>query len=428
MVIHGLGGGGREHAIIRKIKESPDCGTVYCAPGNGGIASDAICVPEVKATDIEGAVKLAQEKKVDFVIVAPDDPLVAGMVDAMERAGIPAFGPNKAAAIIEGSKAFSKDLMKKYGIPTAKYEIFTQADPAIAYVRAQNEYPTVIKADGLALGKGVIIAKDEAEAITAITDMLEGNKFGASGSRIVIEQYLSGPEVSVLALTDGNTMRPLVSAMDHKRALDGDEGLNTGGMGTIAPNPAFTEEVAEKAMQRIFLPTMQAMNKEGRTFRGCLFFGLMVVAGEPYVIEYNCRFGDPEAQVVLPLLEGDLLRAMVATTKGELASVPLGRKAGSAACVVMASGGYPVAYESGKEISGLDAQGQAKGATVYHAGTKQLDGRFYTAGGRVLGVTSRGSDLNDALDQAYAAVKSISFDKAHYRHDIGRKAGGKYGH
>ncbi len=422
-----IGGGGREHAIIRKIKESPDCGVVYCAPGNGGIAADAICCPDVKATDIEGAVKLAKENQVDFVIVAPDDPLVAGMVDALNAEGIPAFGPNKAAAIIEGSKAFSKDLMKKYGIPTAKYEIFTETDKAVAYVKAQNEYPTVIKADGLALGKGVIIAQSEKEAIEAITDMLEGNKFGASGSRIVIEQFLSGPEVSVLALTDGNVMVPLTSAMDHKRAFDFDEGLNTGGMGTIAPNPVYTEEVAQKAMQRIFLPTMEAMKKENRTFRGCLFFGLMVVNGDPYVIEYNCRFGDPETQVVLPLMEGDLLKAMVATAKGELTSVPVSVKKGSAACVVMASGGYPVKYESGKEICGLDANGQVEGATVYHAGTKQAEGKYLTAGGRVLGVTAFGDTLNDALDGAYAAVSKISFEKAHYRHDIGRKAGGKYG-
>ena len=422
-----IGGGGREHAIIRKIKESPDCGTVYCAPGNGGIAADAICCPEVKATDIEGAVKLALDKKVDFVIVAPDDPLVAGMVDAMNAAGLPAFGPNKAAAIIEGSKAFSKDLMKKYGIPTARYEIFTETDKAVAYVKAQNEYPTVIKADGLALGKGVIIAQSEEEAVEAITDMLEGNKFGASGSRIVIEQFLTGPEVSVLALTDGSVMVPLTSAMDHKRAYDNDEGLNTGGMGTIAPNPVFTPEVAEKAMQRIFLPTMEAMKKENRTFRGCLFFGLMVVDGDPYVIEYNCRFGDPETQVVLPLMEGDLLKAMVATAKGELASVPVSVKSGSAACVVMASGGYPVKYESGKEIAGLDANGQLDGAIIYHAGTKHADGKYLTAGGRVLGVTALGSDLNSALDGAYAAVERIAFEKAHYRHDIGRKAGGKYG-
>ena len=422
-----IGGGGREHAIIRKIKESPDCGTVYCAPGNGGIAADAICCPEVKATDIDSAVKLALDKKVDFVIVAPDDPLVAGMVDAMNAAGLPAFGPNKAAAIIEGSKAFSKDLMKKYGIPTARYEVFTEVAPAVEYVKAQNEYPTAIKADGLALGKGVIIAQNEAEAVEAITDMLEGNKFGASGSRIVIEQFLVGPEVSVLALTDGNVMVPLTSAMDHKRAHDHDEGLNTGGMGTIAPNPVFTAEVAEKAMQRIFLPTMEAMKQEGRTFRGCLFFGLMVCDGEPYVIEYNCRFGDPETQVVLPLMEGDLLHAMVATAKGELANVPVSVKSGSAACVVMASGGYPVKYESGKVIEGLKADGQLDDAIIYHAGTKLSEGQYLTAGGRVLGVTALGADLNAALDGAYAAVDKITFEKAHYRHDIGRKAGGKYG-
>ncbi len=417
-----IGGGGREHAIIRKIKESPDCGTVYCAPGNGGIAADAICCPEVKATDIDGAVKLALEKKVDFVIVAPDDPLVAGMVDAMNAAGLPAFGPNKAAAIIEGSKAFSKDLMKKYGIPTAQYEVFTDAAKAIEYVRARGEYPTVVKADGLALGKGVIIAKDEAEAVAAITDMLEGNKFGASGSRIVIEQFLEGPEVSVLALTDGNVMIPLTSAMDHKRAYDRDEGLNTGGMGTIAPNPAFTPEVAEKAMQRIFLPTMEAMKKEGRTFRGCLFFGLMVVGGEPYVIEYNCRFGDPETQVVLPLLETDIMDIIEAVWEEKLDELDIKWSDQACACVVMASGGYPEKYETGKEISGLDENGQCPDVFVYHAGTKLDGGRFYTAGGRVLGVTATGSDLKSALDSAYKAVKGISFEKAHYRTDIGKKA------
>ena len=423
-----IGGGGREHAIIRKIKESPLCGTVYCAPGNGGISADAICCPEVKATDIEGAVKLAKEKNVDFVIVAPDDPLAAGMVDALEEAGIPAFGPKKNAAVIEGSKAFAKDLMKKYGIPTADYEVFTDAEKAIAYLKDKNSYPAVIKADGLALGKGVIIAQNEDEAVQAVRDMLLDGRFGASGSRIVIEQFLSGPEVSVLALTDGKVMRPLSSAMDHKRANDFDEGLNTGGMGTIAPNPLFTKEVAEKAMQRIFLPTMEAMNKEGRTFRGCLFFGLMIVDGEPYVIEYNCRFGDPETQVVLPLLEGDLLEAMIATAKGELESVPLSAKPGSAACVVMASGGYPVKYVSGKEISGLDADGQLSGATVYHAGTRREGGKYFTAGGRVLGVTATGDTLDSALDGAYAAVSKIRFDGAHYRNDIGRKAGGHHGH
>ena len=421
-----VGGGGREHAIIKKLKENPEVEKIFALPGNGGIAADAECVP-IGAKDIPAMVAFAVEQQVDYAVVAPDDPLVLGAVDALNEKGIPCFGPTAAAAQIEGSKVFAKDLMKKYGIPTAQYEVFTDAAKAIEYVRARGEYPTVVKADGLALGKGVIIAKDEAEAVAAITDMLEGNKFGASGSRIVIEQFLEGPEVSVLALTDGNVMIPLTSAMDHKRAYDRDEGLNTGGMGTIAPNPAFTPEVAEKAMQRIFLPTMEAMKQEGRTFRGCLFFGLMVVGGEPYVIEYNCRFGDPETQVVLPLMEGDLLRAMVATAKGELATVPVSVKPGSAACVVMASGGYPVKYESGKEITGLDEQGQVPGATVYHAGTKRQDGKYLTAGGRVLGVTALGDSLNDALDGAYAAVRRISFEKAHYRHDIGRKAGGKYG-
>ena len=424
-----IGGGGREHAIIRKIKESPLCGKVYCAPGNGGIATDAECIPSVKATDVEGAVRLAQEKKVDFVIVAPDDPLVLGMVDALEAAGIPAFGPRKNAAILEGSKAFAKDLMKKYGIPTAAYEIFTDAEAAIAYVRAQNAYPTVIKADGLALGKGVIIAQSEQEAVTAIRDMLEGGRFGDSGRRIVVEQFLSGPEVSVLALTDGEVVRPLCSSMDHKRALDNDEGLNTGGMGTIAPNPAYTDEVAAKAMDRIFLPTIRAMNAEGRTFRGCLYFGLMVVDGDPYVIEYNCRFGDPETQVVLPMMEGDLLRAMIATREGTLAQADFSTRDGFAACVVMASGGYPVKYETGKEIFGLDANGQIPdgSATVYHAGTKREGGALCTAGGRVLGVTARGRTLNDAVAAAYRAVSTIRFEGEHHRRDIGRKAGATYG-
>ena len=424
-----IGGGGREHAIIRKIKESPLCGKVYCAPGNGGIAADAECIPSVKATDVEGAVRLAQEKKVDFVIVAPDDPLVLGMVDALEAAGIPAFGPRKNAAILEGSKVFAKDLMKKYGIPTAAYEIFTDAEAAIAYVRAQNVYPTVIKADGLALGKGVIIAQSEQEAVTAIRDMLEGGRFGDSGRRIVVEQFLSGPEVSVLALTDGQVVRPLCSSMDHKRALDNDEGLNTGGMGTIAPNPAYTDEVAAKAMDRIFLPTIRAMNAEGRTFRGCLYFGLMVVDGEPYVIEYNCRFGDPETQVVLPMMEGDLLRAMIATREGTLAQADFSTRGGFAACVVMASGGYPVKYETGKEIFGLDASGQIPdgSATVYHAGTKREGGALCTAGGRVLGVTTRGQTLNDAVAAAYRAVSTIRFEGEHHRRDIGRKAGATYG-
>ena len=424
-----IGGGGREHAIIRKIKESPLCGKVYCAPGNGGIAADAECIPSVKATDVEGAVRLAQEKKVGFVIVAPDDPLVLGMVDALEAAGIPAFGPRKNAAILEGSKAFAKDLMKKYGIPTAAYEIFTDAEAAIAYVRAQNAYPTVIKADGLALGKGVIIAQSEQEAVTAIRDMLEGGRFGDSGRRIVVEQFLSGPEVSVLALTDGEVVRPLCSSMDHKRALDNDEGLNTGGMGTIAPNPAYTDEVAAKAMDRIFLPTIRAMNAEGRTFRGCLYFGLMVVDGEPYVIEYNCRFGDPETQVVLPMMEGDLLRAMIATREGTLAQADFSTRDGFAACVVMASGGYPVKYETGKEIFGLDANGQIPdgSATVYHAGTKREGGALCTAGGRVLGVTAQGQTLNEAVAAAYRAVSTIRFEGEHHRRDIGRKAGATYG-
>ena len=415
-----IGGGGREHAIIRKIKESPLCGKVYCAPGNGGIAADAECIPSVKATDVEGAVRLAQEKKVGFVIVAPDDPLVLGMVDALEAAGIPAFGPRKNAAILEGSKAFAKDLMRKYGIPTAAYEIFTDAEAAIAYVRAQNAYPTVIKADGLALGKGVIIAQSEQEAVTAIRDMLEGGRFGDSGRRIVVEQFLSGPEVSVLALTDGQVVRPLCSSMDHKRALDNDEGLNTGGMGTIAPNPYYTPEIAKRCMEEIFLPTMAAMNAEGRTFKGCLYFGLMITRDGPKVIEYNCRFGDPETQVVLPLLKSDLLTIFQAVRDGRLSEVPVEFSDESAACVIMASGGYPQKYRTGYEISGLDGMGQAEGVTVYHAGTKLEGGKFFTSGGRVLGVTAVGKDRAEALAKSYAAVEKISFADAHYRRDIGR--------
>lgn len=418
-----IGGGGREHAIIRKIKESPLCGTVYCAPGNGGISADAICCPEVKATDIEGAVKLAKEKNVDFVIVAPDDPLAAGMVDALEEAGIPAFGPKKNAAVIEGSKAFAKDLMKKYGIPTADYEVFTDAEKAIAYLKEKNSYPAVIKADGLALGKGVIIAQNEDEAVLAVRDMLLDGRFGASGSRIVIEQFLSGPEVSVLALTDGKVMRPLSSAMDHKRANDFDEGLNTGGMGTIAPNPYYTPQIAQVCMETIFKPTVAAMNAEGRPFKGCLYFGLMLTPDGPKVIEYNCRFGDPETQVVLPLLESDLLAVMQAATNGTLAQTEVKFSGQSAACVVLASGGYPQHYEKGKPITGLaDGQLPGGGATVYHAGTALADNVLVTSGGRVLGVTAVADSLFDAVAAAYGAADQIGFEGLHRRSDIGQKA------
>ena len=423
-----VGGGGREHAIIKKLKENPVVETIYALPGNGGIAADAVCVPQISATDIGAIVDFAVSHAVGFAVVAPDDPLALGCVDALHAAGIPCFGPDAKAARIESSKVFAKDLMQKHHIPTARYEVFTSPAEALAFLRTAS-FPIVIKADGLALGKGVIIAQSEQEAVTAIRDMLEGGRFGDSGRRIVVEQFLSGPEVSVLALTDGEVVRPLCSSMDHKRALDNDEGLNTGGMGTIAPNPAYTDEVAAKAMDRIFLPTIRAMNAEGRTFRGCLYFGLMVVDGEPYVIEYNCRFGDPETQVVLPMMEGDLLRAMIATREGTLAQADFSTRGGFAACVVMASGGYPVKYETGKEIFGLDANGQIPdgSATVYHAGTKREGGALCTAGGRVLGVTARGQTLNDAVAAAYRAVSTIRFEGEHHRRDIGRKAGATYG-
>lgn len=415
-----VGGGGREHAIIKKLKESPKCGVVYAAPGNGGIAADATCVA-VQATDIAGMVAFAKNEGIDFVVVAPDDPLVLGMVDALGEAGIPAFGPNKAAAIIEGSKVFSKGLMKKYNIPTAAYESFDDAAAALRYLKAQNRYPAVIKADGLALGKGVVIAQNEAEAEAAIHSMMEEGAFGESGRRVVVEEFLTGLEVSVLCFTDGNVVAPMASSMDHKRALDNDQGLNTGGMGTIAPHPAFTPALAERCMREIFMPTIEAMKREGREFRGCLYFGLMLCEDGPKVIEYNCRFGDPETQVVLPLLEGDLLEVMQATAAGRLAQVKFGQKPGAAACVVVASGGYPTAYQKGFAIHGLDEHGQAGGVCVYHAGTRLQDGVFYSNGGRVLGVTAVGKTLPQALQTAYDAVKDIGFEGSFYRSDIGKK-------
>ena len=362
----------------------------------------------------------AREKNIDFAVVAPDDPLVLGMADAMEAAGIPAFGPSKAAAAIEGSKVFSKGLMKKYGIPTARYEVFDSEEAAAEYVRAQNSYPTVIKADGLALGKGVIIAEDEKTALEAIHSIMGDRIFGASGSRIVVEEFLEGPEVSVLSFTDGKALVPMVSSKDHKRALDDDKGLNTGGMGTIAPNPFYTPEIAERCMKEIFLPTMAAMNAEGRTFKGCLYFGLMLTKNGPKVIEYNCRFGDPETQVVLPLLKTDLLTIFQAVRDGRLAEVPVEFSDGAAACVILASGGYPQKYQTGFEIHGLDGMGQAPGVTVYHAGTRLEDGKFYTSGGRVLGVTAVGGDLSEALAKSYAAAEKIVFEGVHYRKDIGK--------
>ena len=417
-----VGGGGREHAIIRKLKQSAGVTEILCAPGNGGIAADAVCVP-VAATDVENMVELACAQHVDYVVVAPDDPLALGMVDALAEKGIPAFGPDKAAARIEASKVFSKNLMKKYGIPTAEYETFTNADEAMAYIRARGKYPVVVKADGLALGKGVLICEDEAAAESAVKGMLEEGMFGASGRRVVVEEFLTGPEVSVLSFTDGKTVVPMVSSMDHKRALDGDKGLNTGGMGTVAPNPCYTNEIAGVCMETIFKPTVAAMAAEGCPFKGCLYFGLMLTPDGPKVIEYNCRFGDPETQVVLPLLESDLLAIMRATTDGTLDKAEVRFSHKSAACVVLASGGYPQHYEKGKVITGL-VNGQLPGgeAVVYHAGTALKDGQLVTAGGRVLGVTATADTLKQALEKAYAASEQIHFDGLHKRTDIGARA------
>ena len=406
-----VGGGGREHAIVMKLAESHKVGKLYCTPGNGGISRYAECF-DVAATDIEGVVK------VDMVAVAPDDPLVLGMVDALQAEGFKTFGPKKNAAIIEGSKVFSKDLMKKYNIPTAKYEVFTNSEDAIKYVKEQNTYPAVIKADGLALGKGVILAENEKEAVEAIHSMIDDKQFGESSSTIVVEEYLTGPEVSVLSFTDGKTVVPMISSMDHKRALDGDKGLNTGGMGTVAPNPYYTEDIAKECMEKIFLPTINAMNAEGRTFEGCLYFG----PNGPKVIEYNCRFGDPETQVVLPMLEGDLCEIFEAIYEHRLADVKIGWKSGYCTCVVMASGGYPVKYKKGIEMFGMDDKGQVDGAFIYHAGTKYEDGKFYTNGGRVLGVTCNAYTLQGALDKSYEAVSKIKFQGEHFRKDIGQKA------
>lgn len=416
-----VGGGGREHAIIMKLSESSKADKLYCTPGNGGISRLAECF-NVKATDITGVVALAKELSVDMVVVAPDDPLVLGMVDALQAEGFMTFGPDKAAAIIEGSKVFSKELMKKYNIPTAEYEVFDDPAKAVEYIKAQNSYPTVVKADGLALGKGVVIAQNEEEALDAVKSIMEDKIFGASGTRIVVEEFLTGPEVSVLSFCDGKTVVPMVSSMDHKRAYDNDEGLNTGGMGTIAPNPYYTSEVAAECMEKIFLPTVNAMAAEGRAFKGCLYFGLMITPKGPKVIEYNCRFGDPETQVVLPLLDTDLVDIFTAIYEGKLDEIEIKWKNGCSACVVMASGGYPKKYPTGIEMHGMDDKGQVEGAFVYHAGTKYSDGKFLTAGGRVLGVTAAGDTLSDAIDNAYKAVAKISFDGMHFRHDIGQRA------
>lgn len=415
-----VGGGGREHALIRKLLESEKVEKVYCAPGNGGISCDAQCF-SVGATDIDGMVSLAKELKVDCVFVAPDDPLAAGMVDAMEKEGIRAFGPRASAAIIESSKVFSKNLMKKYSIPTAGYEVFENSKDALSYIKEQNKYPVVIKADGLALGKGVIIAQNEAEAEDAVHTIMDDKKFGASGNKVVIEEFITGPEVSVLAFTDGKCVKPMVSSMDHKRAYDGDKGPNTGGMGTISPNPYYTPEIADRCMKEIFLPTIEAMNKEGRTFKGCLYFGLMLTADGPKVIEYNARFGDPETQVVLPRLKTPLCDIVDAVIDEKLSDLDIQWSDEACACVVMASGGYPGSYPKGIEIKGLDSNGQVEGACVFHAGTALEDGVFKTAGGRVLGVTALGTDLKEALKKAYAAVEKITFEGAHYRTDIGNK-------
>ena len=411
-----IGGGGREHAIVKKLKENKEITALYCLPGNGGIAKDAVCVP-VAATDLEGIVRFAKEKDIDYAVVTPDDPLALGAVDLLEAAGVPCFGPNKNAAIIEASKVFSKELMQRYGIPTARYERFDNADDALRYLENAN-LPIVIKADGLALGKGVIIAQTREEAEQAVLAMMKDRRFGKSGERIVIEEFLEGPEVSVLCFTDGKTLVPMVSSMDHKRAGEGDTGLNTGGMGTVAPNPYYTPEIADRCMREIFLPTIRAMAEEGRPFSGCLYFGLMLTVDGPKVIEYNCRFGDPETQVVLPLLKTDLFTVMQAVTEGTLADCPMEFEDGAAACVILASEGYPGAYGKGYPIDIPDCLD----AEVYVAGAKEKDGGLVTSGGRVLGVTAKAPTLGEALKKAYAAAEQIHFENVYYRRDIGKRA------
>lgn len=415
-----VGGGGREHALVRKIKESKKVDEIFCTPGNGGISYDAKCF-DVAATDIDGVVNLAKEIKADLVVVAPDDPLVAGMVDALNKAGFKTFGPRANAAIIEGSKVFSKELMQKYNIPTAEYKVFDNAEDAIEYIKERNEFPTVIKADGLALGKGVIIPENLDDAIAGVKEIMEDKIFGASGNNIVVEEFLTGPEVSVLAFTDGKCVKPMVSSMDHKRALDGDKGLNTGGMGTVSPNPYYTQEVAKECMDKIFMPTINAMNNEGRTFKGCLYFGLMITPKGPKVIEYNCRFGDPETQVVLPRLKTDIVDIFEAIDNETISDLDVEWSDDACACVIMASGGYPKSYPKGIEITGL-SNGQLDGVTVYHAGTKLQDNKLVTSGGRVLGVTALGDTLENALKKSYDAVEKIHFEGAHYRRDIGKRA------
>ena len=416
MKIMVVGGGGREHAIIKKIKENKNVDKIYALPGNGGISADAECI-DIKATDIEKIVDFAVANSIDYAVVAPDDPLVLGAVDALEEKGIPSFGPRANAAIIEGSKVFSKDLMKKYGIPTAEYEVFNDINAALEYLDTAP-IPTVIKADGLALGKGVIIAQTREEAKAAVRSMMEDKVFGKSGDNIVIEEFLTGPEVSVLSFTDGKTVVPMISSMDHKRAGDNDTGLNTGGMGTVAPNPYYTQSIADECMEKIFIPTINAMNSEGRTFKGCLYFGLMLTANGPKVIEYNCRFGDPETQVVLPLLESDLLTVMQAVTNGTLSETEVKFKNAHACCVIMASKGYPTAYEKGFEMNipcdVID--------NVYVAGAVLKDDKLLTNGGRVLGATAVADTLESAIEQAYNLVDKIHFENAYFRHDIGARA------
>ncbi len=411
-----VGGGGREHAIVKSLKKNPCVELIYALPGNGGIARDAVCVP-IAATDIAAIVRFAAEHAVDYAVVAPDDPLVLGCVDALESAGIACFGPNAAAAVIEGSKAYAKNMMKRYGIPTARYAIFSELSEALAYLDTAP-MPTVIKADGLALGKGVIIARTRREAQEAVTAMMAQRKFGASGATVVIEEFLEGPEVSVLAFTDGKTVKPMVSSMDHKRAGDNDTGPNTGGMGTIAPNPFYTAQIAQRCMREIFLPTVAALNAEGRIFRGCLYFGLMLTSDGPKVIEYNCRFGDPETQVVLPLLESDLLTVMRACTDGTLAETEVKFSGKCACCVITASAGYPGHYEKGYPIT---MSAEATCAT-YIAGAKSEDGVLKTSGGRVTGTTAVADTLEQAVREAYRLADGVHFENACRRSDIGRRA------
>ncbi len=414
-----VGSGGREHTIVWKLSQSKKVSKIYCAPGNGGISAIAECVP-IKAMDFDGLTAFAKENKIDMTIVAPDDPLAAGAVDAFEAEGLRAFGPNKAAAIIEGSKAFSKDLMKKYNIPTANYEVFDNSKDAIEYIEKQNKFPVVVKADGLALGKGVIIADDFASAKKAVCEIMDDMVFGAAGGKVVVEEFLTGPEISVLAFTDGKTLKPMVSAQDHKRALDNDKGLNTGGMGTFSPSRIYTKELEDECMQTIFIPTMDAMNKEGRTFKGVLYFGLMKTTNGVKVIEYNCRFGDPETQVVLPRLKSDLYDIFDAIIDERLDEIEIEWSDNAAVCVVLASGGYPEKYTTGYEIDGLKSA-ETLGALLFHAGTKAENGKILTSGGRVLGVTAVGDNLDDAIKKAYHYLKPIQFTNMHFRTDIGIK-------